>query len=246
MTGRLQDAVKSVTAPPELAERIRSEILAAGIPRKRAWPGLNYAFYYAAAAAALLALTVGVVGYRQGHFRYTEASRVAYVDAIASRVDHVMSLGLCDHVHCAVFREYTQDPPSFEELGWTLGPADADLIPAVQGHVPEGYRLVMAHHCSYKGRPFTHLTFRDGKKVLSLVIAKRGADEWIGADQVRAALTQAGLTFYESSVQKYRIAAFETPGHLVYVVSDLSPEKNLQVLADLAPSVRAALHKREG
>jgi hypothetical protein len=104
----------------------------------------------------------------------------------------------------------------------------------------------MAHVCQYKGRPFTHLTFRNGKAVLSLVIAKRGEWESIGAGQVRTALWQDGLNFYESSVQRYQIAAFETPGHLVYVVSDLTAEKNLQVLAELAPSVRAVLHKREG
>ena len=242
MTGRLQGAVKAVTAPPELAERIRAEVVAAGPPRQR-W---RMPLYYAAALAASIVLVVGAIGYRQGHFRFTEASRIAYVDGLAARVDHVMSLGLCDHVHCAVFRRYPQNPPSLEELGRTLGSAYPELIPAVQGHVPEGYRLVMAHVCQYKGRPFTHLTFRNGKAVLSLVIARRGEWESIGTGQVRAALWQDGLDFYESSVQRYQVAAFETPGHLVYVVSDLTAEKNLQVLAELAPSVRAVLHKREG
>ena len=231
MTGRLQETVKKVTAPPELAGRIRSAILAAGPPRRYSWIPVYYA---AAIAAGLMALAVGSVGYQQGYFRFSDSSRQAYISAIASRVDHLMSLGLCDHVQCAVFREYPKDPPTLEELGQTLGPANADLIPAVQGHVPEGYRLVMAHVCQYKGRPFTHLTFRDGKQVLSLVIARRGVGESIG-DQVR-----------ESSVQRYQIAAFETPGHLVYVVSDLTPEKNMRVLADLAPTVRAVLRKSEG
>ena len=155
-----------------------------------------------------------------------------------------MSLGLCDHVQCAVFREYPNDPPTLDELGQTLGPANKDLIPAVQGHVPEGYRLVMAHVCQYKGRPFTHLTFRNGKSVLSLVIAKRGVGESLGTEQVRAAQTASGLTLYESAVQRYQIAAFETPGHIVYIVSDLAPQQNMQVLADLAPSVRAASSAR--
>jgi hypothetical protein len=242
MSGRLQDAVKNVTAPPELAERIRAQVAAAGPPRARRWTPL----YYAAAAAAMVAILVGAVGYRQGHLRLTESSRIAYVDGLASQLAPGMRPGLCDHVHCAVFREYPRDQPNLDELGQTLGQADAALIPAVQGHVPEGYRLAMAHQCTYKGRPFTHLIFRDGKAVLSLVIAKRGQWESIGSDQVRAALWQDGIGLYQASVQRYRIAAFETPGHLVYVVSGLSPERNLQVLADLEPSVRAVLHKREG
>lgn len=242
MTGRLQDAVKKVVAPAELTGRIRSAILAAGPPRRYSLTPV----YYAAAAAALIVLAVGVAGYGQGHFRFTDSSRHAYIEAIAARVDHVMSLGLCDHVQCAVFREYPNDPPTLDELGQTLGPANKDLIPAVQGHVPEGYRLVMAHVCQYKGRPFTHLTFRNGKSVLSLVIAKRGTGEWLNDEQLRESDTESGLKLYESSVQRYQIAAFETPGHLVYVVSDLSPEKNLQVLANLAPTVRAAVRKGEG
>jgi hypothetical protein len=111
--------------------------------------------------------------------------------------------------------------------------------------VPSGYRLVMAHRCAYKGRPFTHLTFRNGKSVLSLLITKRGEDEWVSDSLAQWADKPAGLTFYEASVQKYQVAAFETPGHLVYVVSDLSPNKNLEVLADLAPSVSAVLRKSE-
>ena len=71
MTGRLQGAVKAVTAPPELAERIRAEVVAAGPPRQR-W---RMPLYYAAALAASIVLVVGAIGYRQGHFRFTEASR---------------------------------------------------------------------------------------------------------------------------------------------------------------------------
>jgi hypothetical protein len=242
MTNRLQDAVKKITAPPGLADRIQSAIRAAGPPRRHSWTPV---YYVAAIAAALVLVVAGTVGYQQGHFRYSDASKQSYISAIASRVDHVIGLGLCDHVQCAVFREYPNDLPTLDELGQTLGPANKDLISAVQGHVPEGYRLVMAHVCQYKGRPFTHLTFRNGKSVLSLMITKRGVGESLGAEQLRATRTASGLDLYVSAVQKYQIAAFETPGHIVYVVSDLAPQQNLQVLADLAPTVRAAIRKGE-
>lgn len=243
MSSRLQEAVKRVVPEPELAGGILAAVRASGTPKRHSWTPVYYAL---ALAAALILVVGGTVAYQQGHLRFTGASQHAYIETIAARVDHVMSLGLCDHVQCAVFREYPNSPPSLEELGQTLGPANKDLIPAVQGHVPDGYRLVMAHLCDYQGRPFTHLTFRKGDSVLSLVIARRGVGESLGAAQLRAAQTASGLTLYQAAVQRYQIAAFETPGHIVYVVSDLAAPQNLQVLADLGPSVRAVVRKSEG
>src|ERR1035438_9455934 len=123
MMGRLQDAVKKIGAPPELGERIRTAIRTGGAQGRYSWIPVYYA---AAIAAALIVIVVGAVGYQQGHFRFTDASRHSYIEAIAARVDHVMSLGLCDHVQCAVFREYPNDAPTLEELGQTIGPANQD------------------------------------------------------------------------------------------------------------------------
>ena len=71
---RLQDAVRKVMPPPELAERIRAAIRAAGTPPKYSWTPVYYA---AAIAATLILVVVGSVGYQQGHFRFSDASEAA-------------------------------------------------------------------------------------------------------------------------------------------------------------------------
>ena len=50
---------------------------------------------------------------------------------------------------------------------------------------------------------------------------------------------------YQEKAQRFQIAAFETPKHLVYVVSDLPASENLAVLRSMAEPVRAVLRVAE-
>jgi hypothetical protein len=70
-----------------------------------------------------------------------------------------LKLGLGDHIHCSVFREYPPNPPTVAQMEEDLGPAFRGVLPLVQSAVPDGYRVIMAHHCGYAGRKYTHLTF---------------------------------------------------------------------------------------
>lgn len=137
-----------------------------------------------------------------------------------------------DHINCAVFRKYSSNPPTVEEFAQELGPKYKDLVPAIAANMPGDLRIVMAHHCSYHGRPFVHVILRNRESLMSLVIAERGVGEM--------------LDWNHADAQRFQIAAFETPGHLVYVISDLPSQQNQAVMTALSPWVRAVLRKSEG
>lgn len=59
-------------------------------------------------------------------------------------------------------------------------------------------------------------------------------------------LSQAGIPFYRSGVQRFEIASFETRDHLVYLVSDLPQQENMRMMLAVAPGVRSVLTHVEG
>jgi hypothetical protein len=95
--------------------------------------------------------------------------------------------------------------------------------------VPTDFALLLAHQCQDQGRSFVHLTFGDGRHLLSLVITGREKGESLGARVRRAARG------------RFRLAAFETDQFFVYTVSDLSAQANANVLAAFTPEIRAFL-----
>jgi hypothetical protein len=121
-----------------------------------------------------------------------------------------------------------------------LGPAYSGLLPVVEAHVPSGFRVVLAHRCSYKGRNYVHLIARGGDRLISLVITKRGESEAFERD-LRAVASGSDLSVYSSDARPYNIAGFATTGFLVYLVSDLGEKPNLATLEALAPAVRRVL-----
>jgi hypothetical protein len=99
----------------------------------------------------------------------------------------------------------------------------------VRERVPSDFALLLAHQCRDQGRSFLHLTFGDGRHLLSLVITRRANGESLGAADRRAAR------------KHYQLAAFETDQFFVYTVSDLEAQANADVLATFAPELRAYL-----
>src|SRR6185295_2060414 len=102
--------------------------------------------------------------------------------------------------------------------------------------LPDGYRVIMAHHCAYAGRKFIHLTFERDGDLLSLVVARREDGESLSG--LSPALKASGVPLYQSAAERYQVAGFEAGDFLAYVVSDLKSKANLQIAANLAPSVR--------
>ena len=232
---RLRAAVSSVTAPPRLEARIRSEI-------RESHKGFWMRQMVPAAAALVVGLGV-VIAYQLGHLRLTSKSQEAYIGAISGRVAGLMRVGLGDHVHCSVFRKFPANPPSVESMEETLGPDYKDLLPIMEKNVPGNLRVVMAHQCSYHGRKFVHLALSGDSRLLSLVISRKRVGETFTAEKLAPVLADSGIPIYQSEVQRFEIAGFESQNHLVYVVSDLPQQKNVEIMTALAAPVRDLLNR---
>jgi len=50
---------------------------------------------------------------------------------------------------------------------------------------------------------------------------------------------------YTAGVQRFNIAAFETRDSLVYVISDLSAEKNSHMMLAMAPALKKFIQQHE-
>jgi hypothetical protein len=234
---RLKQAVHADVAPDHLHARIRNDIRGgrrAGVP----------AVWLAIAAALVISVGIGSA-YHFGYLLFTADSRESYISSISNQVAAIMRIGLGDHVNCAVFRKYPKNPPPVEAIVAEIAPKYRDLVSVVRSKVPQEYRLFMAHQCEYHGRRFVHLTFRGDSRVLSVVIARKDwGDSFTKADLLPA-LAQSGIPIYRAGVQSFQIAAFETSGHLVYFISDLPEQKNMDIMLALAPDVREFLRRLE-
>ncbi len=236
---QLQRAVRSEEVPPYLQARITAHIHSKE-SRKSIWRP-----QFAALAAALMVVAGGVVAYQLGHLRLTAASQASYIASVSNRVASIMRVGLGDHIHCAYFRKFPKNPPTTEQFVEKLGPDYAGLLPIVRKEVPPQYRLEIAHRCTWGGRKFVHLVLRNDDQLLSVVLAKKQPGESFETEGLPAALSQAGIPFYQAGVQNFQIATFESRDHLVYFISDLPKDQNMQQMLAMAPAIKEYLKKLE-
>ena len=126
-----------------------------------------------------------------------------------------------------------------------MNPQYAGLIPIVRSEVPDTYRMTLAHECRYHGRKFVHLSLRDDSNMLSLVITRKTEDESFSTDGMLPALVQSGIPMYQTGVQRFHMTAFETRDYLVYFISDLGKQQNIDLMLALSPRVKDFLVKLE-
>lgn len=238
MREQLQRAVRGTEVPPYLAARVRAQI--DGHRKPRLW---NSKVAWVAATAAVI-LGLGVA-YQIRYLRSTVEDQQSYIASMSSQVAALMRIGLGDHIHCAFFRKYPQNPPSTEQFVQSMGPEYSGLIPLVRKHIPETYHMDLAHLCRFDGRQFVHLVLRNDQQLLSLVITKKSPGESFETSGLLPALAHAGIPIYNSGVEHFQIASFESRDHLVYLISDLGAQRNTQLMLALAPDVRAFLKKME-
>jgi hypothetical protein len=238
MQDRLKAAVKNVTAPPHLETRVRAIVRE---PRERPmlYPRLMIV------TAGLVVCLGMLIAYELGHLRLTTSSQESYIASVSNRVAGIMRVGLGDHIHCAVYRKFPKNPPEVKDMEKELRPEFRELVPLVTAAVKAPYRLVLAHQCRYHGRRFVHLVLKDRSSLMSVVIAQKRDGESFRTETLRPALVRAGLPVYESSVQQFRIAGFETPSHLVYLISDQPSRGNTETLVSLAPGIATVLARAE-
>jgi hypothetical protein len=78
-----------------------------------------------------------------------------------------------------------------------------------------------------------------------VVITRKDWGESFTKADLLPALAQSGIPIYRAGVQSFQIAAFETSEHLVYFISDLPQQKNMDIMLALAPDVREFLRRLE-
>jgi anti-sigma factor RsiW len=230
---RLQTAVREVRVPRTLEWRVQDRLRQARRPQPKR-------LHLMAIAATLAACFGSWAAYQVGALRLTTAPQESYLATISGQVAAIMRVGLADHLHCAVIRgraNRSQDvvdklPAEFKEL-----------IPIVHEHIPVDLSLILAHECRYHGRAYVHLTFRNDRSLLSLVIARKQSGESLGNEHLAPTLSPSGIPMYTAGVKQFQVAVFESRNFLVYTVSDLPHENNLDVLAALAPSLQVFLNQ---
>jgi anti-sigma factor (TIGR02949 family) len=240
---RLRAAVSSQNAPPDLQVRIREQIRR---HESRGWAGAAWTGWAMATAASLLLCAAVWFGYSRDRLPALtdRPAQNAYIQKISATLATVLKAGLGDHIHCAIFRKYPQNPPTVEHMAKDLGPAFEGLLPLVKSAVPGDYRVVMGHQCTYSGRKFIHLTLQNGGELVSLVIAVKQPGESLAA--LIPSMETSGIPIYQSAASRYQVAGFEAGQYLAFVVSELREKNNLHIAANLAPQVHEFLTKKQG
>ena len=241
---RVKGAVGNVPVPPFLEARIRHSL-------RTEKPGRRWLPRLIPAAAALAAFAGFAVAYQLGHLRLTVNSQESYIGTVSTHIATLMRVGLGDHIHCSIFRKYPKNPPTTGQFIEKMNPQYAGLIPIVRSQVPDSYRLMLAHECSYHRRKFVHLSLMSKSNVmndsnmLSLVITRKGDGESFSKEDMLPELVHSGIPMYQSSVQRFQMTAFETRDYLVYFISDLPKQKNTELMLALGPKVKDFLVSEE-
>jgi anti-sigma factor (TIGR02949 family) len=245
LRSRLKAAVKTQGVPPELQVRIREQIRSGG---SKNWLQLEWLkagrLRWAGALAATLVVAAGLwVNQRQERMPALSDRRGqnTYIARVSANLAAVLKVGLGDHIHCSIFRKYPKEPPTIEKMESGLGPTYSGLLPVVRAAVPQGYRMMMAHQCSYAGRHFVHLTFEKDGTFLSLVVARKEPGESLGV--LSPATESSGIPIYQSAADRYEVAGFEAGNYFAYIVSELKGKANLQVAVNVAAGVHNFLIK---
>jgi len=245
LRSRLKTAVKAQSIPPELQLRIREQIRSrrSGSSLFPEWlkaGGWRWAGAMAAGLLVAAGLWMNYSAQRMPALADRPAQK-AYIARVSANLAAVLKVGLGDHIHCSIFRKYPKEAPPIEKMESDLGPTYSGLLPVVRASIPEGYRVIMAHQCSYAGRKFIHLTFEKDGGLLSLVIARKQPGESL--EDLGQATQSSGIAIYQSAAGRYEVAGFEAGNYLAYVVSELRSKANLQIAANMAAGVHEFLVK---
>lgn len=224
----LRGAVKAQAPPPALEERVRKAVRA----RAAAAPGASEWQRWAIAAVVVLGVILGgVKGIRM---------RQEYV----ARQAALLAVGLQDHVHCALAGNYPATPPSLAQMAEKMGPGFVQLVPIVEAKLPR-YRVLQGHRCSVNGRPYEHIILRGDHGLMSVVVTRKQPGESFPRGVLAPVLNASGIPMHDARLDDLAVSGFETRDFLVFVVSNLSGNANLEVAESLAPRVRGVLGRLE-
>jgi anti-sigma factor (TIGR02949 family) len=230
----LRNAVREEAVPVDLEQKVRRRIHDS--QPARLWR-MGFSLRWMSAVAALVALSAGA--WIALHKQQTQNE---YIATLSARLPGILQVGLRDHIHCAVFRKYPKNPPTFAQMAESMGPQYAGLVPLVKEKVSDGYRIILAHRCSFQGRNYIHMVLKGTSALVSLVITKKNSGESLANVQLAPVLQAVGVPLYRGGAEPFQVAGFETPAYLAFLISDLAEENNIQLAATLAPGVHAFLN----
>ena len=191
-----------------------------------------------AIAAALTVCFGSWVAYQLGAQRLSTATQESYISTVSRQVAAIMRVGLGDHLQCAVI---LQRGNRLKGAVVNLPAEFRELIPIASQHVHGELPLILAHECRYHGRTYVHLTFRNDRNLLSLIIAHKQKGESLGSANLPSTQSTSGVPMYTAGVEQFQVAAFESRDFLVYTVSDLPRQNNLALLVALCPALQNLL-----
>jgi anti-sigma factor RsiW len=195
----------------EVTARLRTSAL-----RERRW--WQSGWLMAAAASVLLGVAAG-----------------AYF--LRPRVPEIAAQAAGDHQNCAVKFALAERPISLEEAAARFDPAYARLQTSPPDQVPTGagtLHVADRHSCVFQNRRFGHVVLRLDRHLVSLLMTSddsKGSSPPAGVQQLSPLPPVHGLS----------MASYRTPGHVVYIVSDLQEPAFGQVARSLGESRVARL-----
>lgn len=238
---RLRSAVRTAarteSAPSELRDLILGSVRAPAQVEPRTSGSRRW---LAVAAAVVLLAGGGLVAMRA----WRGADRGATVERALAADASILKIGLGDHAHCALQRTLPDVPPTVEALRAAMGPDYEGLVDTLAARMPPGFKMLVAHTCSFQSRPFVHVICRSDETILSIVVTRKSGEAFEPAG-VFAVLEGSGVPVYRGSMQGMEIDGIETRDHLAFVVSGLTPERNFQLAASIIPSVDTYLRAVE-
>lgn len=204
--------------------------------------------YWWLAVAAAVVLSIGSFGM----FRWWNTGRssgrstqVGGFGLLSANNEGTLNIGLGDHIHCALHRDFSGGPRSFERMSHDMGPQYIGLAQVVKEHLPPDYTIMIGHRCDFEGRNFVHLILTNRKTILSVILTKKNG-ETFDQSGMAAMIQNSGAPIHQARLQDQAVAGFETRDYLAYVVSGLSADEHLQLASNLAPSVHNFLAQLEG
>lgn len=230
----LQTAVRKEVAPIGLQHRIQREIRKQ--PQNSTYQWRNWML----AAAAMLVLTAG----SWGVFKTIKANEYLKLEQARQQDAQVLTVGLNNHLHCAIDRQFASKHFTDEEMRQKLGTEFIGLVQMVKEKVTGNYEVVVGHRCKFNQREFVHLILKNQNIVLSLVLTRKNGEAFSPA-VLSDVLEAGGVRLRSNRLQDYEVRGFETRDYLAFVVSNLEKQESDFVASTLAPALRDYLANLE-
>ncbi len=225
----LRQAVEKKLPPEHLSAAVRSRV-------RKAQPSL-FPFLHATPAWGIAMAGVAFV-----IFAAVAAQQWLKVRADRQLIATVLTLGLSDHLHCAInAHNYPEVAHSPDQLASKLGSRYSGLLPVVAAKLP-GFEILEAHICSVPGSPrkYVHFIARGRGTILSVILTRRESER-LPVSRFPVDGTSGGVDLYDTRLQGMSIVGFETRDYLGFVVSDLGRAEMVQIASPLAQPVRDTL-----